>query len=205
MVLSLNAFIKEPEKYPSVFTDGSKPKIVKANIKYENEVAQFILENNLETIFQKMYYQIVLNEVVDKMKKANVFLGLERSPIGETHGNAEFSIRFPFKINEILFDLSFQNGTLKFALSRNYGINNTEGDIHYVQQWTDELRHIGEDYGYNKFNDSKGRARIAVSKKISDSWPKITKEEVATSLVREFSKFREMAEKSDLGTKSVDG
>ena len=90
MVLSLNAFIKEPEKYPSVFTDGSKPKIVKANIKYENEVAQFILENNLETIFQKMYYQIVLNEVVDKMKKANVFLGLERSPIGETHGNAEF-------------------------------------------------------------------------------------------------------------------
>ena len=137
----------------------------------------FILDNNLETIFQKMYYTLAFGEAIGEIKESQSLTDITINKVGETHGNAEFSIFVMTGLKKLAFDLSFQNGLFKFALSSDYWKDKSKKNIQLVQQWTDELRRIGKEYGYNKFNDSKGRARISVSTKISDNWPKITKEE----------------------------
>ncbi len=82
-------FLKTPNNYPNVFTDGSKKKTQKnmtmiATYKGGQD-AIYIAENGLETIFQKCYMGIIANGIM-----AN---GIQYPyEIKETHGNAMLNI-----------------------------------------------------------------------------------------------------------------
>ena len=98
-----------------------------------------------------------------------------------------------------MVDLSFQNGTFKLAISRNYWKDNSSKNIHYIEQWSKDLNDIKGTYDYDRFNKSKSRARISISKKINSEeenpWYQMEKSDFIGRLVEEFSKINDMISK----------
>lgn len=157
-------FIKNPGNYPNVFTDGCK-----SNKKKQygtSELSRFIGMNNLETIFQKMYFKKVLDEVLDECS-----VPYEKWRVGETRGNADFAIHFdnypnPKEKDDFHFSVSFQAGTFKFAISRAYFNEKGKLDeyIESVHAWEDDFEKLQKAFPkYNRLNTGKSRARISIS------------------------------------------
>jgi len=74
-------FLTRPEKFRGVFEGGSVKKHEKSEYEYATEEERFICMNQLETIFQKMFYKNLVQK-----------LGEENFLIEETRGNALLNI-----------------------------------------------------------------------------------------------------------------
>lgn len=183
-------FITSPQNYSSVFTDGWKSKEMKYAIDYKDETSRFIGMNNLETIFQKMYFtqvlKTILNGYADKYKYWHV---------GETRGNADFAIHFDNYLDDYHFDISFQAGTFKFAISRFYWTDTSNKNIESVLAWKEYFIALQKAFPeYKRLNLAKTRARISISKNIKkqgEKWYLMDRESFTKIVEHEF----EIAEK----------
>lgn len=168
-------FIAAPQDYANVFTDGCKSKEAKyeqANKnKYKDDTGKFIGMNNLETIFQKMYFAQVLKEILH-----GSHIKHKSWHVGETRGNADFAIHFynypnPEKENDFHFDISFQAGTFKFAISRSYWSDTSKKNIESVLAWKEDFMELQKAFPeYSRFNKAKSRARISISKNLKGQY-----------------------------------
>lgn len=150
-------FLEFPEKYKNVFLDGSKTKISKLeNGNTGNQ--KFISDNQLETIFQKLYFR----KTAQKLK-----LNPKDYYITETHGNAIFGIFIEkFKIDgyEVNFGFDFQKGTFKtFCLGENYSNSKPESIPLEISSILESIKGNNK-YGYNRFNRPKTRAQYSLTK-----------------------------------------
>lgn len=156
----VNTFIASPQQYPNVFTDGWKSKEQKYTICYKDDISKFIGNNNLETIFQKMYFTQVLNIILDKSEAK--YSGWH---VGESRGNAEIAVHLENWEREFQFDIAFQAGSFKFAVSRFYWTDKSRENIESVLAWEDDFLALQKEFpGYNRLNKAKTRARISISK-----------------------------------------
>lgn len=154
----INDFLKFPENYMNVFQDGSKTKSQKIK-ELKTPKQRFISENQLETIFQKLYFKKVAQKL--NLDKENYY-------ITETHGNAIFGViidRFEIKDHKLNFGLDFQNGTFKtFCISSDY--NNSKPDLIPIEISTllEQLKG-NEKYGYHRFNKPRTKAQYSLTKR----------------------------------------
>lgn len=165
LVYSLEQFREHPNDFKLVFTDGDKKKSDK--IEYNNtdelSVAEYISQNGLETIFQKDYFVGIIN----KLKDNGINWGCH---ISETHGNADFATEFGSMgyLQDYLFDLSFQKGTFKFAVTKeNYPKLNSKNEEkwpHELKKWKEAFDGLRKKYRqYKRLNSPKTNVRISVS------------------------------------------
>lgn len=187
-------FMTNPQFFPRVFTDGCKSKEDKKF--YTNEIEEFIGINGLETIFQKMYFSSVLKEVIDKSSIQYCWFHID-----ESRGNADLVLHFENYLEpwihgkEFHFDMAFQAGTFKFAISRYYGTDKSKENIDLVNAWKNELEWLqkeGQYSEYTRLNKSKGRARISISYKIERNWYKMERTDFVRLLSDEFKKANKM-------------
>lgn len=195
LVTAAEEFINNPRKYWNVFEDGWKAKENKHATDYEDDISRFIRMNNLETIFQKMYFTKVLNEVLDKCH-----VPYEKCHVGETRGNADFAIHFSNYPNpeedDFHFDISFQAGTFKFAISRKYWNDKSKENIDLVSAWTDDFEKLQKAFPeYSRFNKAKSRARISISKNLKkecEEWFQMDRVTFVEMIMKEFETADQM-------------
>ena len=202
-------FIEKPFEYDNVFTDGHKKKSEK-RLDYKGvkngDVKEYIAINNLETILQKLYFTHIKESIQGEIEEYICNRDIKWL-ISETHGNAEIVIILtPNEEDKLQFDLAFQNGVFKFAVSKNY---NTKGiDPKFKEEWISAFEKIANNEkinnGYTKLNRPKSRSRVAISKtfNIDDNptkkWWEYKIDEVAGAIKKEFIKiiyFEEVARK----------
>ena len=187
-------FMMNPQLFPRVFTDGCKSKEDKKL--YTNDIEEFIGTNGLETIFQKMYFSNILKEVINKSPIQYYWFHID-----ESRGNADLVLHFENYLEpwihgkEFHFDMAFQAGTFKFAISRYYDTDLSKENIALVNTWKSELEWLQKEEQYpeyTRFNKSKGRARISISYKIERNWYKMERKEFIQLLSDEFKKANKM-------------
>lgn len=182
-VIALSQFRKHPEEFPFVFTEGNKKKSAKLYISDSSlnnyTIGEYISNNGLETLLQKDYFATLLKEIYQDFDEINSMV--DHCHVTETHGNADFAFHFRNPGIEMEFDLSFQNGTFKFAgTKKNYpkvGINEKKK---FLIEWEDVFLSIVKSdifSDYNKLNRPKSRARISVSYTLGDKWYEIDRNE----------------------------
>lgn len=173
----VHEFIQHPESYNNVFSEGSLQKAVKLCGQNCSEISQYIRNNNLETILQKMYFSQILADIHKQT------LNVLKSWVTETRGNAEIGftlMELPFPKTDKSFELcfSFQNGSSKFSVALDYSnIVDSRKNIELLKAvWDEIFKSIKESksYGYNRINNSRGRARISISKH-KDGWSEMTR------------------------------
>ncbi len=175
-----NKFLNDHTLFASVFTDASKKKSVKQNEEKDSDDAKFISENQLETILQKMLIQ-------DIAKKVN--FGAHKCNISETHGKAQISIFLDSNLGstdseneKIYFDFSFQDGSFKIAISKDYSGSKEkqrQGLKIIENNWKPIMKKYYKEFHYKRFNNSKGKKpRISISQKIDREWYKLEKEKL---------------------------
>lgn len=180
----VNDFLKNPEDYPNVFLSGSTKKSQKNQL-LDNPKMNFISNNQLETIFQKMYFKSVAN-----------FLNLEHYYINETRGNAILGVviehKFEFKGKEYNLGFDFQKGAFKtFCTTTNY-YNSKPQDI------PDEIVNIikslknKKDYGYSRFNKPRTKAQYSLTKRTPHSFHKMKIQQFAILFQNELDLSKKM-------------
>ncbi len=199
-----DTFLKAPANFPHVFTDGNKSVREKHNNpQWDNlpEDKKYISEKGMETLMQKYYLYKVMEAVLGNPQNPLI----KRWHVGETRGNADMAIHFekyPERVfvddkkkesywvydseDEIpyQFDISFQNGTFKFAISDRYWSNecwhnnkhayrNQESVKKFVKLWEDILDNLkNEDMTLNHPKNN-GRARLSLSYSIAKLEPQM--------------------------------
>ena len=166
----INDFKKHPMNYGNVFINGGKSKINKSAINLPNENERFIASNQLETILQKYYLNVLSNEV--SRFKGNVT---------ETRGDALIDFQLQ---NNIIFKgkhyatmIQLQKFTLKFAIviQDNYNVSKSK----WVEDLIPFMREISitNKYGFTRLNKPKSKAYISISKQLmSHYWLQDIKE-----------------------------
>lgn len=155
-------FIDTPKSYANVFNDGSKKKSEKQTDDL-NEICKYISLSNLETILQKLYFTKIKEEIKKDFDKSYKW------QVSETHGNGELVI-IKDTTNNARFDISFQNGTFKFAVSNNYERPNI--DEEFIKLWEDRFKKIVDErkYGYSRLHQPRSRTRISVTTAKKNNW-----------------------------------
>lgn len=194
-------FMKSPQLYPSVFLDGGLSKEDKAHttpLGQRPDIMQYISKNNLETIFQKMYYQEVLNDCIKKIQGTND-TSIINHRISETRGNAEIGFviqEVPCKdsCKQFCIDLAFQYGSFKFSIALDY-FNTAEApnNIKKLQPWEIIIKESCRPYGYTRNYKPRQRARTSANKKI-DNWTSLTKSEFIEMIISELKTAKIIAE-----------
>lgn len=160
--LVVSDFINNPTKYKNVFLDGHKKKAQK-NIKNNDPLIQFVTDNQLETILQKLYF-----------RKVAQHLKLNSYYITETHGNAILGVGWIEKLNyngkDFYFGFDFQKGTFKTNLTTAEYHKSQKDDIPEelgiaLGRFKDEEG--GKKYEYKRFNRPKSKAQYSITKKTS--------------------------------------
>lgn len=152
----INDFLKNPSDFINVFDDGSKTKHQKKK-EHKNIKQQFISDNQLETIFQKMYF-----------KKVADILQLRDYYIIETHGNAILGV--PIEKGVIIngksfnFGFDYQKGTFKtMCISPDYD-NSKSSDIpHQIPELFEKIKR-NRKYGYKRVNKPRTKAQHSLTK-----------------------------------------
>lgn len=195
----LKEFEKHPEKYPNVFTDGSKRNSEKLNKDTGSPVGNYISKNSLETLLQKYYFVDIVNKI---------FPAIEYSwcHVSDTHGNADFAFHFGDMgaDTDFRFDLSFQNGTFKFAVSDvRYGETGLpkKGSKKWneLQNWISVFEMIKKDYPqYIRLNMPKTRIRISRSYNIGDKciWYELSRQDFMKIVLEQIGIAQNMARKA---------
>lgn len=178
MTSALNDFLKKPEDYPFVFTDGSKKKTQKNMVaigKSKGGYASYIAECGLETIFQKCLLSQLFNNlpIVKNIKDWGDNLVIE-----EWHGTAMFGTGLNNwqKIqNSLKMQIEFQGGSFKVVLIsndiKNYKGNN-RGDYNKIfnsfnGQW---VCCFVNNKGKWTPNTKSNKPRISLTKTIPKNW-----------------------------------
>jgi hypothetical protein len=87
MVGAKNEFLAGHTKFKNVFTDGGKPKHLKWNDDCSlSDTASYISDNGLETLFQKMFFQRIIDGIGFQCK---------HTMVSETRGNALIDFKNP--------------------------------------------------------------------------------------------------------------
>lgn len=196
----LNEFGKHPEKYPNVFTDGNKPKSEKRNIKAGAPIGNYISKNCLETLLQKYYFVDIINKIIEKGIKYGCH-------VSETRGNADFAFHFGYggyKPDRV-FDLSFQNGTFKFAVSdENYGSSRLPDPD--PEKWPPELQNWRKAFekvknaskDYTRLNDPKTKIRISISYNVNKDglkWYEWKRQDFIAEVIEQINQAEKMMRK----------
>jgi hypothetical protein len=184
----VNDFIANPQSYPNVFTDASLKKSQKRRNPYQSSTLQYISDNNLETLLQKLYFtkvkELIIQNVVSNLPGRNY-----DCQIGETHGNAEIVIKLIPVNDNIQFDIAFQNGTFKYAVSKDYGdtknkqANKTDIEDHWVPA-VEKLLQPGM-----QLNKPRTRARVSITKQWRKDWWNNPIKDVADEIKKEFGQL----------------
>lgn len=209
LVNALNEFGVHPENFPEVFTAGSKSKrykfennIVSPN-SGENEISikDYISICGLETVLQKYYFVGIINEII-KRKEINY----QWCHVSETHGNADFAFHFGDMGSVYYrFDLSFQNGTFKFAVAdKNYGKSKfpRKGSKKWgeLQKWIAAFEDVQKDYPqYGRLNKPKTKFRVSISYNIDNDnckWYELSRTEFVEMVIEQIKKALEMAQQA---------
>lgn len=184
-------FLENPAEYNNVFVDGSKTKHQKKK-EVKSEKQKFISDNQLETIFQKMYF-----------KKVADILDLKDYYIVETHGNAILGV--PIKTNIILnekpfnFGFDYQNGTFKtMCISSNYENSNSKDIPLEIPELFERIKNNVK-YGYEKVNKPRTKAQYSLTKRRTENIG-INITEFATNFGNELKISRELIENEIIKT-----
>lgn len=185
-------FIKKPQNFPDVFTDGNLSKEEKQQNKdYEKGGPQYISDYGLETILQKMYCNKIKNKIAEELKP-----NIGDIIVSDTRGDAVITFKFNKKRNDGMeFDTSFQLGTFKFAITKDYD-NPNQDNIKEVSLWKKEFEKLRKKYsesGYKRINLPKKnkKARISISKIYKD-WYKFSEEKILETIQIEINLTHEM-------------
>jgi len=176
-------FINNPKDFRNVFEDSSlkkkdkKRELIKRG-RY-NADQTIVVQNNLETTLQRMYW----NHLLARIDREGY--------VRETNGNAYISI--PFNqynrlINTVEFNYKFeiQKNTLKINL-----VPVTMNDYNDSKKnWVDDIdrekfKNATRNSEYKKFNDGKTRAQISITKKLDKDFYKMKLDDAANYLNRE--------------------
>lgn len=154
----INEFLEKPSDFINVFNDGSKTKHQKKK-EYKNSKQQFISDNQLETIFQKMYFK----KVADLLE-----LTYTEYYITETHGNAILGVQIEKNVNingkSFNFGFDYQKGTFKtMCISTDYD-NSKSTDIPFQIPELFEKIKQNKQYGYKRANKPRTKAQYSLTK-----------------------------------------
>lgn len=160
------------QNYPHVFRKLKKSEIESAGLK-ENE--RYIIENGLETIFQKCFLAEMWKKYIIKYK--NSIYKNRNWSISETNGNALLDIHLDdiaFKNEKHHAQIEFQNGTFKIQFyldgeqtpdSKNKFLNNWER----VFKKEKKYKNKNEEWKVNYPKSSSIRSYISISRKICNN------------------------------------
>lgn len=199
-------FLSNHMAYPRVFEDGSKSFYEKmeeyksCNL-HENE--QYIACNGLETLLQKYYLIHAAKEIEQEHIQCKNF---EWWHVGETRGNADIGFHYiNYKVSqankEYHFDISFQAGTFKFAVSYKY--DEPEGQDKatrktFVEEWEPVFQELKEEYKCRLINRGKSRCRISICYPIECDvkWYELPKREFIDLVKKEVVRALKMKERA---------
>lgn len=152
----INDFLQKPSDFINVFDDGSKTKHQKKK-EIKNIKQRFISDNQLETIFQKMYF-----------KKVADLLQLRDFYIVETHGNAILGV--PIEKGVVIngksfnFGFDYQKGTFKtMCISTDYDNSKSTDIPHQIPELFERIKQ-NEKYGYKRVNKPRTKAQYSLTK-----------------------------------------
>ena len=147
-------FINNSQSYPNVFTDGSKRKEDKKFGMAKGRFAEFIGQNNLETIFQKCFLGIILQQMDIEL--------CSKTAINETRGTAliDYLNYWEDNTHTIESHIQIQNGTFKVFLCN---INNAPNKEVFVGNWMPLFKAIFEKHDGWKINSPKTKPSLSIS------------------------------------------
>ncbi len=169
---ALNSFLTKPELYPEVFVNGNKAQGYKKPLSSSVMYADYISECGLETIFQKALFRKLSEQLIKRNKKI-----IPTYPIiGETHGNAEIAfahilVPYPNKKDEVYIDISFQGGTFKVAIYKDYNKPTPQAKLVINTIWLPILQSFAKSNTGWKLQTG-AKPRVAVTKHIDNNWYK---------------------------------
>ena len=203
-------FLENPYNYPDVFA----PKKTKANkaiflSKLDSTTpSRYILENGLETIFQKQWLKRLVE--IAKNNDNNLSDLYDKMIIDEDRGAAEFDYTIK-ELNEngvkqdgeLMLQVQFQTGTFKVVvIHKKY--RETENDpkhhamIYNKGVWHEIFKNIDKNDGWTLWaKEQEGKkARISLTKKYIPKWYDYGKgrEEVISRFIEGFNNAKQLAE-----------
>jgi len=184
LVLVFNNFIKNPSNFPNVFTDGKKKKHEKKE--YPEELQNYIRNNQLETIFQKIFLKKLLGKAVEELSPLKE-LSWE---VGETRGNALIQIylgRIGIEENAYVFGLQLQQKTLKINLADEDYLKSSKDQID--DKLKNTFERIFKNNNYTGPNPPKTKAYLSVSKKLSKELYEFTVDALSKILIDEIKEL----------------
>ena len=172
LTAALNAFLIQPELYPEVFVNGNNAQSYKKPVSSSVKYAEYISECGLETIFQKALFRKLSDQLIKRNKKLITSYPI----IGETHGNAEIAfahilVPYPNKKDEVYIDISFQGGTFKVAIYKDYNKPTPQAKLVINTIWLPILQSFAKSNTGWKLQTG-AKPRVAVTKHIGNNWYK---------------------------------
>lgn len=225
MVQLTQGFLNDHQRFGWVFLPPNQRKKYKENYAF-GHVDRYIVERGLEKLMQQYYFYNVMEVVLKDLEHC----GIKRWHVGETRGNADMAIHFEeypewryaddtkktwyWVYNDepeipYQFDISFQNGTFKFAVSDRYWSKESwDGHQHalrsqasvdeFVKLWKPIFKDLpgSEKMTFNGPQE-KGRARVSLSysiepKKGEETWYTRGKDDFVKLVKAEFEKAVEL-------------
>lgn len=203
LVYALEQFRKHNNQFDFVFIDGSKKKSEKfENETKDNSVEKYISQNGLETLLQKDYFVSIIQEI--KSRGINFYCH-----VSETHGNADFAFHFGNmgSHSSYVFDLSFQSGTFKFAVTKaGYPPLRDKAEENWpaeLKKWKEVFVSLSKiDSHYNKLNLPKSRIRVSISYNLDKDcneqrkWYELSNQEFVEKVIEQIEKAQKMAQQA---------
>lgn len=205
----LEKFLNNPLAHPDVFAP-KKTKEEKA--KYLSDInnktpSRYILENGLETIFQKQWLKKLVEIAKNKDNKLSDLY--DKMIIDEDRGSAEFDYTIKEldakevkQDGELMLQVQFQAGTFKVVvIHKNYREAKNDPEHHamiYKGVWYGIFKNIDKNDGWTLWaKEQEGKkARISLTKKYISKWYDYGKgrEKVISRFIEGFNNAKQLAE-----------
>jgi len=171
----VDLFSRKPNSMPVVFTNGSiKIQEKKQLPPFHDSIQQYISDNNLETVLQRLYFLIIKRSLKSSLPELAV--------VGETRGKGLLDIKFTdqakfvnYKLYKIAIGIQFQDGTVKIQFENGYNEDGTVRDAQAglefaIQEIISHLRIIPLQFIGNKWKlnspKSANSAYFSLSRKL---------------------------------------
>lgn len=172
----VDMFSTRPDLMPVVFTNGSmKIQGKKALPPFHDPIQQYISDNNLETILQRLYFVIIKRSLKSSIPELMV--------VGETRGKGLLDIKFTdqakfinYKSHKIAIGIQFQDGTIKIIFETGFNEDGTFRDTQVglefaIKEIISHLKKIVLQFNGNKWQlnspKSANSAYLSLSRKLS--------------------------------------
>lgn len=148
--IALEDFLRNPQSFPNVFTDGPKRKEDK--ILEDNN---FIGKHNLETIFQKCYLKRILHDLDAEL--------CEETAVNETRGTALIDfLSVKIMPNGLESHIQIQNGSFKVFLCM-INDKNSNKDT-FLDDWLTIFEELKQKHSHWHINLPKSKPSISLSR-----------------------------------------